>query len=72
MVCGVEMFREVVCKVLLPGVPCDVEIANVDLVCYPKECHFHCTRPLTFDSVVGDGDGGFIVTMYGCGWLGMS
>jgi hypothetical protein len=62
----------VVSKILLPGVPFNF----VDILCFfvtnPKISHFHRSRSLSFYSVVCDANGGGIVAMYRCSWLGMS
>jgi len=62
----------IVSKVLLPGVPFNFVDILCFLVTYPKISHFHQSRSLPFDGVVCDADGGGIVTVYRCSWLGMS
>jgi hypothetical protein len=62
----------VVSKIFLPGVPFNF----VDILCFlvtnPKISHFHRSLSLPFDGVVRDADGGGIVAVYWCSWLGMS
>jgi hypothetical protein len=61
----------IVSKVLLPGVPFNFVDILCFLVTYPKISHFHRLRSLPFDGVVCDADGGRIVAVYRCSWLGM-
>jgi hypothetical protein len=62
----------VVSKIFLPGVPFNF----VDILCFlvtnPKISHFHRLLSQPFDGVVRDADGGGIVAVYWCSWLGMS
>jgi hypothetical protein len=66
------MFGDVVAQVFSAGVPMDVQVLVADLVDDPKVAHFHGAGPLAFDCVVGDTDGGGVITVYGRGGLGMS
>ncbi len=43
-----------------------------DLVRDPEVAHFHCAGSLPFDSVIGYANGGAVVAVNGCGWLGMA
>jgi len=62
----------VVSKILLPGVPFNfVDILRF-LVTNPKISYFHRSQSLPFYGVVCDADGGGIVAMHRCPWLGMS
>jgi hypothetical protein len=46
---------------------------SINVLCffipYPKESHFHRSRPLLFYGVIGNPDHRGIVTMYGGSWL---
>ena len=61
----------IVSKVLLPRVPFNFIDILCFLVTYSKISHFHRSRSLPFNGVVRDADGGGIVTVYQCSWLGM-
>jgi hypothetical protein len=67
-----KVFSEVIGKIFLAGLPTHLEMASVDLVGDPEEPHFHGSRPLFFDGVIGDTRGGLVVTMCRCGWLRMT
>jgi hypothetical protein len=43
-----------------------------NFVTYSKISHFHCSGALTFDGIVRNTNGGCIVAVYGCFWLGLS
>jgi hypothetical protein len=68
----IKVFSEVIGKIFLARVPANVEMVSVDLVGNPEESHFHGSRPLFFDRVIGDTRGGLVVTMCRCGWLRMT
>jgi hypothetical protein len=72
MMLGSMMSGDVVAKVLGAGVPADAHVFVEDLVNYPKVTHFHGAGPLAFYGVVGDSDGGGVVTMDWRRRLGMS
>jgi hypothetical protein len=58
-------------KVLGTRVPRDINIFIADLVRDPKVAHLHRAGPLAFDSVIGNADGSFVVTVNGRGRLGV-
>ena len=61
----------VVSKIFLPGVPLNFICILCHFVTNPKILHFHRLRSLSFYGVVCDADGGGIVAMHRCPWLGM-
>ena len=66
MVCSDVVFALVVGKILLSQVPSQVIHLLRDFVPHPKKSHFHCSRPLSFYSVICYTHRGRIITMYGC------
>jgi len=65
------MFTLVVSKILLPGVPFKFVGILCHLITYPKIPHFHRSQSLSFHGVICDADGGGVVAMHRCSWLGM-
>ena len=49
-----------------------MEMVSFYLVGNPEESHFHGSRPLFLDGVIGDTCGGLVVTMCRHWWLWMS
>ena len=72
VVSTIKVFRIVIGTVFLPRVPLNIKIAQFDLICDPKISHFHTSRSLFLDSVVGDTCSGNIVTMHWRWWLFVS
>ena len=72
VVFGGMVFGDVVAKVFGTWVPKDTHVFVGDLVDDPKIAHFHGAGSLAFDSVIGDANGGGVVTVNGRGRLGMA
>ncbi len=57
------VFTLIVSKVFHPAVP----LKQIDVLCIfftcPKIYHFHCLQSLSFDGVICDTDGSWVVTM---------
>jgi hypothetical protein len=65
------VFTQVISQIFLPWVPTNIIHLMCDLVTYPEESHFHQTRLLPLDGVVGNADGRSIIAVhgvFGCGW----
>ena len=58
---GLEMFCKIVCQIFFSWLPCDIEVVLGYLVGDPEEVLFHSSRPLFFDSVIGNGGGRAVV-----------
>ena len=58
-----EMLGEIIGKVLLSWVPLHIEISHLDLICHPKELHFHQIWSAILDSVVR-----YTTSVGGCLW----
>ena len=63
VVFSVEVFGEVVGKVFLAWVPCDVEVAQGNLVGDAEKTHFHGPGSLFLDRVIGDADGSEVIAV---------
>ena len=61
-----EMLGEIIGKVLLSWVPLHIEISYLDLICHPKESHFHRSGELFLDGVVRYTSGCEVITMDWC------
>jgi hypothetical protein len=59
------MFTLVVRQILLARVP----FKRKNILCFlftsPKISHFHCSRTLSFDGIIGNPDGGCIIAVDG-------
>ncbi len=69
--CPWVVFTLVVGKILFAGVPFDIIYILSHHICHPKISYFHRARSLSFDSFVCNADGGGVVAMDWCFWLGM-
>jgi hypothetical protein len=50
----------------------DVKKVVLDLIGHPEELHFHCSRTLFFDGIVGNTGSSGIVAMNWSSWLWMA
>jgi hypothetical protein len=66
------VFREVVSQVGGSAFPVDKELALADAVADPIEAHVNGFGALLLDSVIGNAHGTFIVSLDGCGGLGVA
>ena len=72
VMCATAVFRLVVAQILLSWVMADGQDALCLLTQQPEISHVHRPRPLPFNGVMADADGGGIIAMDGGGWLGVS
>ena len=66
-----KMLCKIIRQVLLTWVPLNIKAAILDLVCHPEKSHLKRSRPLLFDSIIGDPSRSLVITMYRCGGLSM-
>ena len=66
------VFREVVGQVGGSAFPVDDELALADAVADPVEAQVNGFGALLLDGVIGDAHSTFIVSLDGCGWLGVA
>ncbi len=67
----IEVFCEIICEIFFTWIPMYIEKFALNLIGYPEETHFHCTRTLFFDRIICNAGSCGIVTMDWCGRLRM-
>ncbi len=65
----IKVLGEIVSKVFLAWVPCDVEVTKGNLVGDAEKMHFHGWRSLFFNRVICNSKGGGIIAMDRGWWL---
>jgi hypothetical protein len=66
------MFTLVISKILLTRMPLDLICILDNFITHPEITHFHRSRALSFNSVVGNANGGGVIAMNVSFWLGMA
>ena len=57
------MFGVIVTHIFMSGMPCDIKLFSSNLIGDPKVTHFHGSRALAFDGVVGNAGRGGVVAV---------
>ncbi len=63
MVAACVVFTLVIHKIFLSRMPSDIVRILGNFITHPKVSHFHASRSLALNGIIGDADGGRVVAM---------